>query len=270
MITAPRSSLLAVGLLLAPAAFAQDEAPEAPEAPESPATAALPTSADRQLESMDRFFPLSESASTPPADIRAETNGSANGGGEGTQGLGVSQSVEVVLLKGLSLRAGADLHTNQSGFTPVGQVKYQFLNQKQHGLNLSAGGRYKQTGFQSDRGEVEVFAAVGKRWGHLLGTANAVVGVEPSRNEGDAEAHVGVAYLLTERFVVGANTRYQQEFETGAKLAGHSGREFELTSGAMAGYSLGPVDASLLAGWYLPRATMETGPIAMLRIGVNL
>jgi hypothetical protein len=219
---------------------------------------------------MDRFFPLSESASTPPADIRAETNGSAAGGGEDAKGLGVSQSVEVLLTRGLSLRAGADLNTSQPGFTPMGQIKLQLLNQKEHGLNLSAGGRYKQTGFQSDRGEAEVFLAAGRRWGHLMGTANAVVGVEPSRNEGDMEAHVGVAYLVTERFVVGANTRLQQEFETGAKLVSNAGREFELTSGAMAGYSLGPVDASLLAGWYLPRATTQTGPIAMLRIGLNL
>jgi len=54
--------------------------------------------------------------------------------------------------------------------------------------------------------------------------------------------HLGVAWLVTEQFVVGLDARYKQE---------------------------GPVEASLLAGGYLPRTTMSTGPIAMLRVGLN-
>jgi hypothetical protein len=175
-----------------------------------------------------------------------------------------------VLLCGLALRAGAELRTDTDSFTPMAQAKYQFLDQKRHGFNLSAGGRYKQLGFQSEGGEAELFVAAGKRWGHFIGTANVVVGAEVSRPEGDVETHIGAAYLVTEQFVVGLNTRYKQEFETGEKLAGNSGREFELISGGVAGYTWGPVETSLLAGWYLPRATMSTGPIAMLRLGINI
>ena len=96
------------------------------------------------------------------------------------------------------------------------------------------------------------------------------MGAELSRPEGDVETHIGLAYLVTEQFVVGFNTRYKQEFETGEKIGGNAGRVFELISGGMAGYTWGPVETSLLAGWYLPRATMSTGPLAMLRIGINI
>jgi hypothetical protein len=275
MLPSPRHSLLLLGLLAAPVTFAQEPASEEAQPPpaEEPSTESKePSRAERNLNSLDRFFPLTESASTPPTDLRAETTGSAAGGNDAVSGLGVTQQVEVVLLRGLSLRAGAELRTDAEGFTPMAQAKYQFLNQKQHGFNLSAGGRYKQLGFQSESegGEAELFVSAGKRWGHLIGTANAVVGAELSRPEGDVETHIGVGYLVTEQFVVGLNTRYKQEFETGEKLAGNSGREFELISGGMAGYTWGPVETSLLAGWYLPRATMSTGPVAMLRIGLNI
>jgi hypothetical protein len=222
---------------------------------------------EERLDTMDRFFPLTESAATPPTDVRAETTGQASSSDSET-GLGVTQQVEVVLLKGLALRAGAELRNTDNGLTPVAQAKYQFLRQSEHGLNASAGLRYKQKGFQSDGGEAEAFFAAGKRWGRLLATGNAVLGAETSRAEMDFEAHVGLGYLLTDNLLVGANTRFQQEFEVG-EVEGHSGREFEMLTGAMVGYTVGPVDLSLLGGWYLPRATMSTGPLAMARVGIN-
>jgi hypothetical protein len=130
-----KSLLVATGVLLAPMAFA-DEA----------------SALDERLDTMDRFFPLTESAATPPTDVRAETTGQASSSDSAT-GLGVTQQVEVVLLKGLSLRAGAELRNTDHGFSPVAQAKYQFLRQGENGLNASAGLRYKQKGFQSDGGE---------------------------------------------------------------------------------------------------------------------
>ncbi|MFL5343896.1 MAG: hypothetical protein ACJ8AT_03850, partial [Hyalangium sp.] len=142
------SLFVAMGLLAAPGAFA--------EAP----------SFEERLNSMDRFFSLSESAATPPTEIRAETRGQATSS-DSAQGYGVSQQVEVVLTRGLSLRAGAELRNTTHGFTPSGQAKYQFLRQSEHGVNASAGLRYKQVGFQSDGGEAEAFFAVGRRFGSL-------------------------------------------------------------------------------------------------------
>ena len=43
----------------------------------------------------------------------------------------------------------------------------------------------------------------------------------------------------------------------------------EMMSGAVVGYNWGPVDVSFLGGWYLPRASMSSGPLAMLQLGLN-
>ena len=227
-------------------------------------------STDPRSDSLDRFLVLSESASAPPTTVRAETVGRAAGGSAGgTADLGVSQSVEGVVLPGLSVKAIADVDNQGRGFTPTAQVKYQFLRQADHGLNGAAGVRYKQRGFQSDGGEAEAFFSAGKRWGDVIGTANLVVGTELGKREGDVEGHVGVAYRLADRLLLGLNTRFQQELELGEKPVGRTGREFEMQTGAFAGYGLGPAELSLFGGWYLPRATMSTGPIGMLRLGLN-
>src|SRR4051812_18421365 len=106
-----KTLLVATGVLLAPMAFADPPSP-----------------LEERLNTMDRFFPLTESAATPPTDVRAETTGQASSSDSET-GLGVTQQVEVVLLKGLALRAGAELRNTDNGLTPVAQAKYQFLRQ---------------------------------------------------------------------------------------------------------------------------------------------
>jgi hypothetical protein len=248
--------VVAAGMLIAPAAFAQSSSENE-------------SAVEQRRNSMDRFFVLSESAAVPPTDVRAETSGEASSqSGDAPAGLGVSQRVEFVLTKGLSLRAGAELRNTGNGFTPSAQAKYQFLNQRDHGVNLSGGMRYKQVGFQADGGEAEAFVAAGRRWGQVLATANAVMGKELARPEGDFEGHVGVGYLLTENLVVGLNSRFQHEFET-ETVGRHPGREFELMGGGMVGYSWNIVDVSLLGGYYMPRASDSSGPLAMLRVGLN-
>lgn len=240
----------ATGLLMAPVALAQSPSPT-----------------ELRMDSMDRFFPLSESAATPPTTVRAQTTGQATSG-DSAQGYGVTQQVEVVPVKGLSLRAGAELRNTTHGFTPTAQGKYQFLRQAEHGLNASAGLRYKQVGFQSDGGEAEVFVAAGRRFGRVLATGNVVAGRGVSEREMDIEGHVGVGYLLGENWLVGLNSRLQAEVEDEGEV-GRIGREFELLGGAMAGYTWGPVDLSLLGGWYMPRASNASGPLAMLQLGLN-
>ncbi|MBF5041224.1 hypothetical protein FGE12_02415 [Aggregicoccus sp. 17bor-14] len=222
-------------------------------------------------DTVDRFFPLSESASVPPTQVRAETNGTATrAGADGSSGYGVTQTVEMVALPGLALRAGGELRSGGEGFTPEVQAKYQFLRQGKHGVNLSAGARYKQLGFSSDGGEVELFVSAGRRWGQLLGTANFVAGHEMERQDADFEGHVGLGYLLTEHLMVGLNSRFKQEAEMGGKPpGGRVGREFELVSGGTVGYQWRILEASVLAGWHMPKASDEQGAIALMRVGLN-
>ncbi|MCY1017742.1 hypothetical protein [Pyxidicoccus sp. MSG2] len=251
------SLVLAAGLSLAPAVVLAEDT--------------TTTELEQNLNSMDRFFTLSESAATPPTDVRAETGGSAREGGTGVgDSYGISQRVEMNVLEHLSLRAGGELRMGTGkGFSPEAQVKYQFFNQAADGLNASAGVRYKQLGFASDGGEAEVFLAAGKRWGQLLGTANFVAGTGVSKREADLEGHVGLGYLLGEKLIVGVNTRFQQEVVDEPGEVKGTGREFEMLSGGLVGYSWGPVDLSALAGWYFPRKTMTSGPLAQLQLGLN-
>ncbi|MGZ3457467.1 MAG: hypothetical protein ACXU86_03060 [Archangium sp.] len=244
--------VVAAGMLIAPAALAQSPSP-----------------VDENRDSMDRFFTLSESAATPPSYVRAETTGEASSG-DSQGAFGVSQKVEVVVVRGLSLRVGAELRNTDGGFTPSAQAKYQFLRQSDHGVNMSAGLRYKQVGFQANGAEAEAFVAAGKRMGQVLATANLVMGRELVNEGMDFEGHLGVGYLLTDKLVVGANARFQHELDDAEAVGlAHTGREFELTSGAMVGYALGIVDLSLMGGWYMPRASTASGPLAMMRVGFN-
>lgn len=245
-----KSLLVATGVLLAPVAFADEPSPT-----------------EQRIDSMDRFFPLSESAATPPTDVRTETTGQTSSS-DSAQSYGVTQQVEVVVLKGLALRAGAELRNGSHGFTPIAQGKYQFLRQGEHPLNASAGLRYKQVGFQSNGGEVEAFFAAGRRFGKLLATGNVVAGREVSHGGMDIEGHVGAGYLLTENLLLGVNARIQQEVADEEEEV-HTGREFELLSGAVVGYTWNMVDLSLMGGWYMPRASNGSGPLAMLRVGLN-
>lgn len=237
----------------------------------APSLAQEAPSPEAHRNSADRFFPLSESAAVPPTMVRAETNGRATGAGAGgSTGYGASQTVELTALPNLALRAGGELRSGGEGFTPEVQAKYQFLRQGSHGLNLSAGARYKQLGFSSDGGEAELFVAAGKRWGQVVGMANLVAGHELEREDADIEGHVGVGYLLTPDLMVGLNTRFKQEMEMGAKPpGGRVGREFELVSGATLGYQWRFVETSLLAGWHMPKASDEQGVIGLLRLGLN-
>ena len=229
---------------------------------------ALAQSTFPERDSADRFFPLSESAGAPVTQVRAQTQGSASGA-VGTGGYGVSQTVEVVALPRLYLRAGGELRSGGEGFTPEVQAKYQFLSQGAHALNLSAGARYKQLGFQSEGGEVEAFVSVGRRWGQVVGVANLVAGHELARQDADIEGHVGAGYLLTDDLMVGVNTRFKQEMELEKPVGGHTGREFELVTGGTIGYRWRVLEASLLAGLHLPRASDQAGAIALMRLGLD-
>src|SRR3989442_15612775 len=67
----------------------------------------------------------------------------------------------------------ANLHGDVGAYFQVGaqgpaaRIRYQFLNQLSHGLDMSGGVRFKSGGFHPDQGEVEFLLAARRRFGHI-------------------------------------------------------------------------------------------------------
>lgn len=226
-----------------------------------------PPSAPSQLvaDDADRFFPLSESAAVPSTFVRAHTTGQLATG----SAFNVGQSVEIVPLKRLSIRATAEFSPD-TGFTPSVQAKYQLLNQESAGVNLSGGIRYKQVGFTNNaEGEGEAFLAVGRSFGRFLASANAVAGINVmDTHEGDIEGHLSLGYQPMDRMMVGVNGRIKQEFKpAGEVIPGAS--TIELIAGPVVGYSFGFVDLSLQYGLYVPKGVVNARAGQIGVVGAN-
>jgi len=230
-------------------------------------TASAPSSQPLIANDSDRFFPLTESAAVPSAFVRAHTTGSAGS----SNAFSVGQSVEIVPLQRLSVRATAEFAL-QTGFTPSAQAKYQLLEQATANVNLSAGLRYKQQGFLGTRGEgeTEAFVSVGRSFGRFVATANLVGGLNVADpKEGDWETHLSLGYQPIDKLMVGVSGRYRQAFGPDAEFFPDE-RRFELIAGPVVGYALGLVDVSLQYGLYVPRGVnLPAGQMGVLGVNLN-
>ena len=104
----------------------------------------------------------------------------------------------------------------------------------------------------------------------VRGSANVTAGRGLAERDVDLEGQLGVAFRLLERLMVGATGRVRMMVEDEEDRAAQGGgRPFELISGGFVSYGLGPVEASLLAGYHLPRFATVAGPIGALNLGIN-
>src|SRR5207237_8417191 len=106
--------------------------------------------AQAHAEGIDRDSLLSEAPAVPDkGTVRISggaTGTSDDGGVGGTQGQGnVAGSISWTPIQNLSGDVGAYWQVGANG--PTARIRYQFLNQLRHGLDLSAGPRFKAVGF---------------------------------------------------------------------------------------------------------------------------
>ncbi|HZX92885.1 MAG TPA: hypothetical protein VFE90_00105, partial [Myxococcales bacterium] len=112
--------------------------------------------------------------------------------------------------KNFSGDVGAYFQVGAQG--PAARVRYQFLNQLSHGLDLSGGVRFKTVGFHADEGEVEFLVAAGRRFGHLELVLNGVFGMETGAGGGkDAEVKAFGGWRFSDSVRAGIDFRLQAE-----------------------------------------------------------
>src|SRR3954469_16060560 len=119
-------------------------------------------------------------------------------------------------IENLHADVGAYFQAGEQG--PAARVRYQFLNQLSHGVDVSGGVRFKTVGFHPDQGELEFIVAAGRRFGQFEVVLNGVFGVETGGENGkDVEAKAFAGWRFSEAVRAGIDGRLQAEIEDEAE-----------------------------------------------------
>jgi hypothetical protein len=179
--------------------------------------------------------------------------------------------------KNFSGDVGAYFQVGAQG--PAARVRYQFLNQLSHGLDLSGGVRFKTVGFHADEGEVEFLVAAGRRFGHLELVLNGVFGMETGAGGGkDAEVKAFGGWRFSDSVRAGIDFRLQAEIgdeEAAAALPpvgtpAVTGRDYDLTTGpAVSWLVMKNLQLQALVGVAQPKKSNITAPVGVLSASID-
>lgn len=166
----------------------------------------------------------------------------------------------------LNADVGAYFQVGAQG--PAARIRYQFLNQFAHGLDMSGGVRFKTVGFHPDQGEVEFLVAAGRRFGHLELVLNGVFGVETGGGGGkDAEVKAFGGWRFNESVRAGMDGRLQAEVgDTEQAPAGtNTGRDYDLTAGPAVSWMITrAIQLQALVGVAQPKKSNNTSPVGQV------
>ena len=221
-------------------------------------------------EGLDRDTLLTDAPAVPDKGtvrLTGGVTGTTDAAGVGaTQGqANISGSIQWTPLQNLAGDVGAYYQVGRQG--PSARIRYQFLNQSAHGLDLSGGVRFKTVGFHPDQGEVEFLVAAGRRFGQFELALNGVFGVETGAKSGkDIEAKGFAGWRFNDAVRAGLDSRFQTEAadEEGAKPAG-GGRDYDLTAGPALSWMLTrTLQLQALLGVAQPKKTDITAPVGVI------
>jgi hypothetical protein len=246
-----------VGVLLASAAARAQEADEAARASVDRAATAAGDGA---------FLPLTLSAHV--GELRALMIGSG-GYDSSRRGPLANAAAEVEIWGPLALRVETAYSNDTNRMRPSVGARAQLLRQEAHGVDGALTVFYKAEGFTEAEGEIETFASVGRRFGHLQVLGNLVYGQDPEGNERDGEVraaalhqHGALAIGLDSRmrFAIGAQHGKAATIEPDFDLAG--GPVITATAGSFAVFAeTGP------SAFKLPSASVRYGLEALGGLG---
>jgi len=175
-------------------------------------------------------------------------------------------------IENLHADVGAYFQSGAQG--PAARVRYQFLNQFSHGVDLSTGARFKTVGFHPDQGELEFIVAAGRRFGRLEVVLNGVFGVETGGQSGkDIEAKAFAGWRFNEAVRAGVDGRLQAEVGDEAQPAGATpvtGRDYDLTVGPSVSWMVTrTIQLQGLVGMAQPKKTDITSPTAAVYASID-
>ena len=177
--------------------------------------------------------------------------------------------IQYSLLPGFALGISGDFDGRQA--SPAATARYQFLNQLDHGFNLSALARFKSVGFTASGTELEAGVNAGRRLGRFDVLGNGVVGKGLGGDAGtDVEGRLSTGWTLGESARLGLDARLRSELIDSSKLAAPPvGRDFDLMTGPTASVVIQGVQLQAFAGYAAPRHSYRAGPAALGSVSID-
>jgi hypothetical protein len=217
-------------------------------------------------QGLDRDMLLTDAPAVPPVGtVRVSGAGvatdNADNGKTPTGSSSLTGSIGWTPIANLNGDVGAYFQVGAQG--PAARVRYQFLNQFSHGLDMSGGVRFKSVGFHPDKGEVEFLLAAGRRFGHIELVLNGVFGVETGGESGkDVEVKAFAGWRFNEALRAGIDNRIQVEAKP---VTPPTGREYDLTAGpAVSWMAARTLQVQALVGVAQPKKTDKTSPVGVI------
>jgi hypothetical protein len=169
---------------------------------------------------LDRDTLLTEAPAVPNAGTVRITGG-ANGQPSGAADTGTTGGVSAAILWAPFDRIAGDvgLYLQGPDSGPTVRVRVQILKQRDVGLDLAIGARFKELGFfkkedgGTPNGEFEYLLALGKSFGRLDAMLDGVIGFEAGGPGSDLEGKAFVGYRVLQDLRVGADFRLQAEYK---------------------------------------------------------
>lgn len=221
-----------------------------------------------RAEGIDRDSLLTDSPAVPDKGTLRVTGAAQGTQDSGTTGPQGSSSVT----GSIGWSPIANLHADVGAYSQVGaqgpsaRVRYQFLSQAQHGIDLSAGVRFKTVGFHPGNGELEALIAAGRRFGKFELVLNGVFGQETGGEQGkDIELKSFAGWRFNDAVRAGVDGRFQAELEDEARTPVTTGRDYDLTAGpAVSLLFMKTFQLQALVGVAQPKKTNLTSPVGVV------
>ncbi|HTO98467.1 MAG TPA: hypothetical protein VMK66_15570 [Myxococcales bacterium] len=221
-------------------------------------------------QGLDRDTLLTDAPAVPPkgtvrltgSGVATEKSDSASSSFTGT--------VAWTPIENLGADVGAYFQSGAQG--PAARVRYQFLNQLSHGVDMAGGVRFKTVGFHPDEGEVEFLLAVGRRFGQFELILDGVFGIETGGENGkDVEGKAWAGWRFNEAVRAGIDFRLQAEVEDEEQpVVPSTGRDYDLTVGpAISWMVTRTIQLQALVGMAQPKKTEVTSPVGVVSASID-
>jgi hypothetical protein len=169
---------------------------------------------------LDRDTLLTEAPAVPDAGIVRVTGG-ANGQPSGAPDSGSTGGISANILWAPFDRVAGDvgLYLQGPDSGPTARLRIQILKQRDVGIDLAIGARFKELGFfkkeggGTPNGEFEYLLALGKSFGRLDVILDGVIGFEAGGPGSDIEGKAFVGYRVLPDLRIGADFRLQAEYK---------------------------------------------------------
>lgn len=152
----------------------------------------------------------------------------------------VDSAVEVEIWGPFAIRVQTTYSNDTDRMRPSIAARVQLLRQEKQGIDGALTVFFKTEGFTETEGEIETFAAIGRRFEHVSLIGNLVYGQDPEGNERDGEVHAAAFHQIG-RLILGFDSRVRFAIGTQHGRAATTEPKFDFLAGPVATVAEGPI-----------------------------